>query len=67
MAFRRIIECDGCSFYMDYSNHVNIKIMTEDARKKGWSIGKWHLCPTCKNDKEIKKMLKEYEQKHNLN
>ena len=67
MAFRKLIECDGCSTYMDYSKYVNISIMTKDARAKGWSVGKWHLCPECKNDIEIKKMLKDYERKHKVN
>lgn len=56
MAFATEIYCDGCYKVIKNPGICTKGYMIRSARNKGWSIGKWHLCPYCKNHK---KKLKE--------
>ena len=54
--FETTIICDGCGGVISYAQIVNKTGMTMTARKKGWSIGKYHLCPECKKKRsQLKK------------
>lgn len=42
------IQCDGCGLEMFFNSIVSKWLIVNIARKEGWSVGKWHLCPKCK-------------------
>lgn len=51
MSFEVDIHCDGCgeTIYICHHDRVVTKgLMIRKARKHGWSIGKYHLCPECR-------------------
>jgi len=50
------IYCDGCGVGLRYSGCIGKTHIQRWARKDGWSIGKYDLCPDCKkNRKQLKK------------
>lgn len=51
MAMATEMYCDGCGEIRHYNGCVGKILMVRLARKDGWSIGKWDLCPSCKNQK----------------
>lgn len=60
MSFELDIHCDACGNTLYYCSHTNVPtkgFMIRQARKSGWSVGKYHLCPECK--KNISKLKKE--------
>ena len=56
MAFATETYRDGCNEVIHHTGIKTRKSMIRSARNSGWSIGKWHLCPYCRNHK---KELKE--------
>jgi len=52
MARATEMYCDGCGKIRHYSGCVCNIHMEKLARKDGWSIGKWDLCPDCKKQKQ---------------
>lgn len=51
MSFELDIHCDVCGetvFYCSQNRVPGKYPMIRMARNKGWSIGKYHLCPGCK-------------------
>lgn len=54
--FETAIICDGCGGAIAYADNVHKCILVMIAREKGWSIGKYHLCPDCK---KMRKKLKK--------
>ena len=57
MAIATEMYCDGCGETRHYSGSVSKGLMQRLARADGWSIGKWDLCPACKENKA--KLIKE--------
>lgn len=54
--FQTSIFCDCCGNGFSFPDVVSKKVMVSVARKDGWSIGKQHLCPKCREmAKERKK------------
>lgn len=54
--FQTSIFCDCCGSGFSFPDVVSKKVMVSVARKDGWSIGKQHLCPKCREmAKERKK------------
>lgn len=51
MAMATEMYCDGCGAIRHYNGCIGKVYMKRWARKDGWSIGKWDLCPNCKNQK----------------
>ena len=54
MSFETDIYCDGCGEVIFYCAHDSVSTkggMIRQARKQGWSIGKYHLCPKCKKNR----------------
>lgn len=45
------IFCDKCGNGFSFDGIEPKWFMIEMARKKGWSIGKRHLCPNCRERK----------------
>lgn len=41
------IKCDNCGATLQYSNSYDKAMTKQLLEKKGWSIGKKDLCPTC--------------------
>ena len=48
MGFITGIQCDGCGLEMFFASIEPKWLLVDRARKEGWSIGKWNLCPECK-------------------
>ena len=42
------IVCDVCALCITRQTIVTKGDMIKIARKNGWSVGKYHLCPDCK-------------------
>lgn len=57
MGFITGIQCDGCGLEMFFASIEPKWLITDRARKEGWSIGKWHLCPECK--KHRRELIKD--------
>jgi len=54
------IECDACGEGLLWRNYSISKTRMEYiARRKGWSIGKQHLCPKCRKSRKKKQSDKE--------
>ncbi len=51
MAIATEIYCDGCGDTLHYNGCVGKNLMQRLARKNGWSIGKYDLCPKCKSNR----------------
>ncbi len=45
------IFCDRCG-YADFYHLTNKTEIVRISRRKGWSIGKRHLCPECRKNKK---------------
>lgn len=58
MAIATEMYCDGCGALRHFNGAVGKNLMERLARKDGWSIGKYHLCPECK-EKGIIRLKKE--------
>lgn len=48
MGFCTEIVCDVCASCITRGTIVTKGNMIKIARKNGWSVGKYHLCPDCK-------------------
>lgn len=48
MGFCTEIVCDACSVCITRGAIESKGHMISLARKQGWSVGKYHLCPECK-------------------
>ena len=46
--FEFAYQCDECHKIVVYSKNDFIKVL----RKKGWTLGKIHLCPNCSREKK---------------
>lgn len=57
MALATEMYCDGCGEIRHYSGCVTKSLMQRLARKDGWSIGKYDLCPECRKKKS--QLIKE--------
>ena len=57
MAFCTEIVCDACATCITRGTIVTKGGMIRDARTRGWSIGKYHLCPECR--KKRRQLIKE--------
>ena len=51
MAFYTEIECDSCNTSITRGTIVTKGEMVRTARSRGWSVGKYHLCPTCRKER----------------
>ena len=49
------ITCDGCGQQLAYANIMPKNRLIVLARQEKWSIGKYHLCPSCK--KKMKELI----------
>lgn len=49
------ITCDGCGQQLVYGNIMPQNRLIVLARQERWSIGKYHLCPSCK--KKMKELI----------
>ena len=58
MAIATEMYCDACGEIRHLNGSVGKNLMERLARKDGWQIGKYHLCPECK-DKGITRLRKE--------
>lgn len=55
MAMATEMYCDGCNKVIHHDSIRTKGSMIRSARKQGWSVGKWDLCPYCrKNKKKLK-------------
>lgn len=45
-------ECDKCGKLEIFYGAANKGMGTEILRSRGWSIGKYTLCPKCRNEKK---------------
>ena len=57
MAFCTEIICDACASCITIGTIATKGSMVRTARKQGWSIGKYALCPECK--KKRKQLIKD--------
>ena len=57
MGFYTEIVCEGCSTCITIGSIATKGSMRRIARKNGWSVGKYHLCPDCRKNR--KKLVKE--------
>lgn len=47
--FATIIFCDKCGIGIQFSSIEPKWFVIKKARDNGWSIGKQHLCPECRD------------------
>lgn len=57
LAFCTEIVCDGCSNTITRGTIVTKGRMIQLARSEGWSVGKFALCPDCKQKR--RQLIKE--------
>lgn len=56
--FQTSVICDKCSEKLSYRDNIHKNIMIMLARDHGWTMGKYHLFPNCKNrNRQIKKQV----------
>lgn len=58
MSISTEMHCDACGELLFKHGAVGRVYMEKKARKEGWQIGKYHLCPKCKK-KGISQLKKE--------
>ena len=51
MGFCTEVVCDGCADVIHRNRILSKGLITRIARKEGWSIGKYTLCPKCKKNR----------------
>lgn len=51
MALATEMYCDGCGEIRHFHGCVGKLLMERLARKDGWSVSKYHLCPECRTKK----------------
>lgn len=57
MALATEMYCDGCGEIRHFNSCIGRTVMERMARKDGWSVGKYHLCPVCRKNK--KQLIKD--------
>lgn len=57
MAFCTEIVCDACNDCITRGTLCTKGKIIHIARKAGWSVGKYHLCPECRGKR--KQLIKE--------
>ncbi len=55
MAIETYIYCDKCGDGYAWHTAMNTTRAVMLMRQKGWTVGKYWLCPNCKRRKEKKK------------
>lgn len=51
-------QCDKCGRVQEYSAIISKHGLTMVARRDGWSVGTYVLCPNCRRGKKKKELQK---------